>query len=325
MPSRPNRFRVRESRPWVIAHRGDSAHRPENTLEAARRAHERGADAWEFDVQLTRDAVPIVIHDETLARTTDVGRRFASDPRGRVGFRVADFDLAEIRCLDAGSWFLGPASTPRSAAAFGNAERLDEVTRRICGSGRVRVPTLLEALELTARLDWAANVELKSRPDGPPGLLDATLAVIAATGTADRVLVSSFDHAEVARAARQHSEVATGVLVATPIDRPGRYCRDWIGADAYHPSVAALGAGSDADGPGPSPAGLRSEDLEDLRAAGVACFVYTVNDAADGGLADQLAAAGVAGLFTDDPAPLIARWRPAADPGQTGSPRATPR
>src|SRR5690242_16686952 len=81
--------------PVIVAHRGDSYHAPENTLEAARRGWQSGAEAWELDVQLTRDSVPVVLHDESLLRTTDVAARFADDPRGRDGFRVADFDFDE--------------------------------------------------------------------------------------------------------------------------------------------------------------------------------------------------------------------------------------
>src|SRR3984957_6809237 len=104
--------------PVVVAHRGDSFHAPENTLEAARLAQQAGADAWELDVQLTRDGVPVVLHDESLLRTTDVATRFKDDPGGRAGFRVSDFDFEEIRSLDAGSWFVAADGGPRSARSF---------------------------------------------------------------------------------------------------------------------------------------------------------------------------------------------------------------
>src|SRR5947208_17127210 len=106
-PSRSeNRFlallRSPRDHPVIVAHRGDSFHAPENTLEAARLGWEAGAEAWELDVQSTRDGVPVVLHDASLLRTTDVAARFAGDPRGRDGFRVSDFDFDEIRTLDAG-------------------------------------------------------------------------------------------------------------------------------------------------------------------------------------------------------------------------------
>src|SRR3954466_3454351 len=92
-------------RPVVVAHRGDSFHAPENTLAAARLAWEVGGDAWELDVQLTRDGVAVVFHDERLARTTDISDRFRGDERGTRGFLLSDFDWSEVRALDAGSWF----------------------------------------------------------------------------------------------------------------------------------------------------------------------------------------------------------------------------
>ena len=64
-----DRLRSSSARPMVVAHRGDSYHAPENTLEAARLGWEAGAEAWELDVQLTRDGVAVVCHDESLVRT----------------------------------------------------------------------------------------------------------------------------------------------------------------------------------------------------------------------------------------------------------------
>jgi glycerophosphoryl diester phosphodiesterase len=294
----------RRRHPLIIAHRGDSSHAPENTLEAARRGKQAGADAWELDVQLTRDGAAVVLHDESLLRTTDVARRFAGDPRGDAGFPVARFDLDEIRTLDAGSWFLDPAAPPRSAADFGTLGRLDREDRARFASGGVRIPTLAEALALTEQLDWLVNVEVKSFPNTDPHLLEVALESIAATGTAARVLISSFDHDDVARCVRIRPELPTGALTMSPLYRPERYVRDELGAFAYHPSTLVLGAGSDRYLRDPSPGTLRCDDLAPLKARGVPVLVYTVNDPAPDGLAAHLAAAGVDGLFSDDPAGL---------------------
>ena len=112
-------------RPLVIAHRGASGTCPENTLAAFRRAHALGADMIELDVQLTRDAEVVVIHDPTLERTTD-----------GTG-RVCERSLVEVRRLDAGSWF-------------------DPTFRG------ERVPTLAAALASTP---LGVNVELKPAGD----------------------------------------------------------------------------------------------------------------------------------------------------------------
>ena len=235
LPARP---------PYIIAHRGDSAFAPENTLEAARRAHAQGADAWELDVHLTRDHVPVVLHDESLRRTTNVAEVFARDPRADLGYMVADFDLAEIRRLDAGSWFISSRGGARTASAFGTLAHISEGDRSSFASGTIGVPTLAEALAVSNELAWPVNVELKSVRSGEPRLVDVVLGAIKDSGAQQWVLVSSFDHADVARVAGASRDVATAVLTTTPLYRPGAYCRDWVGAHAYHPSAEAVGAES---------------------------------------------------------------------------------
>lgn len=80
-------------RPFLWAHRGASRFAPENTLSAFAAAVASGADGIELDIHLSRDGVPVVLHDETLERTTD-----------GCG-AVAGMTLPELRKLDAGSWF----------------------------------------------------------------------------------------------------------------------------------------------------------------------------------------------------------------------------
>ncbi|MEM0226418.1 MAG: glycerophosphodiester phosphodiesterase family protein [Thermofilaceae archaeon] len=75
---------------FVVAHRGASGYEPENTLRAVRRAIEIGVDAVEVDVRVSKEGVPVVIHDDSLDRTTN--------GRGRV----RDMTVAELRRLDAG-------------------------------------------------------------------------------------------------------------------------------------------------------------------------------------------------------------------------------
>lgn len=74
---------------------------PENTLAAARKGLEIGADMWELDVQLTADGALILMHDDTLECTSNIEEVYPD----RWLWRVLDFTLAEIRQLDFGSWF----------------------------------------------------------------------------------------------------------------------------------------------------------------------------------------------------------------------------
>ena len=96
----------------LVAHRGASAYAPEHTLAAYTLALEQGADYVEQDLAVTKDGVLVCIHDLTLERTTDVEAvfptRFSEDTSGPTPVKrwlVHDFTLAEIRQLDAGSWF----------------------------------------------------------------------------------------------------------------------------------------------------------------------------------------------------------------------------
>ena len=260
----------------MLAHRGDSAHAPENTLEAARLGHRSGASGWELDVRTTRDGVPVLLHDASLARTTDVAGRFRDDPRSAAGFLVADFDWDEVRTLDAGSWFLHPEGGHRSAVHFGTLSRLD---RDLFPPGSVRIPLLAEALELSRRLAWPVNVEIKSAP------VAAVLEAIRETGTTGLAAVSSFDLAVVAEVASSEPRVATGALFDRDFEGSPAARLAEVGADALHISAegfAALGDGG----------------------CDVPILVYTINEAGSPGLAARLALAGVAALFTDDPASL---------------------
>jgi glycerophosphoryl diester phosphodiesterase len=91
-----------------VAHRGASAYAPEHTLASYRLAIEQSADFVEQDLQITKDGVLVCLHDLTLERTTDVEEVFPERHRMERGARtwaVSDFTLAEIKRLDAGSWF----------------------------------------------------------------------------------------------------------------------------------------------------------------------------------------------------------------------------
>ncbi|MFQ5740431.1 MAG: glycerophosphodiester phosphodiesterase family protein [Acidobacteriota bacterium] len=96
----------------LVAHRGASAYAPENTLEAYQLAIQQGADYVEQDLQITRDGVLVCLHDLTLERTTDIEevfpRRYREVKQSGVVSKqwlVSDFTLAEIKKLDAGSFF----------------------------------------------------------------------------------------------------------------------------------------------------------------------------------------------------------------------------
>lgn len=124
-----------------VAHRGASAYAPENTLAAVRLARTQRADMFEIDVQQTKDNKLVLMHDTTLARTTNVEEVYPN----RAPWRVSDFTLAEIKRLDAGSWFATRYRDER-------VPTLDEVLKAMDGQGlgmllEVKSPSLYPGIE----------------------------------------------------------------------------------------------------------------------------------------------------------------------------------
>jgi len=100
LPATPAGRLVGQDRILIIAHRGDSKVAPENTLPAFESAVKAGSDLVELDYVHTADGIPIVIHDDTLDRTTDADQKWSAKK-----IRVDSKNLAELETLDAGSWF----------------------------------------------------------------------------------------------------------------------------------------------------------------------------------------------------------------------------
>lgn len=114
LPSQHNDSPAAPKTPLLVAHRGASGYAPEHTIAAYKLAIEQGADFVEQDLQVTKDGVLICIHDPDLGRTTNVAELFPNretirDPEEtgtpKRGWYTIDFTLAEIKRLDAGSWF----------------------------------------------------------------------------------------------------------------------------------------------------------------------------------------------------------------------------
>lgn len=177
----------------VIAHRGGGTLAPENTLAGLAEAHARGYRAVEFDAMLARDDVPVLMHDDTLERTTS----------GRGA--VPDKTSAELARLDAGSW--------RDARFAGEP-----------------VPDLGAAIARCRALDLFANVEIKPYAPGGESVARATadrVARLCAAGWRDRpdaVLISSFSMPALEAARGAAPELARACL----FDRVPADWRAWM-------------------------------------------------------------------------------------------------
>jgi glycerophosphoryl diester phosphodiesterase len=130
--------------PIIIAHRGASGYLPEHTLTAKAAAHVMGADFIEQDVVLSRDGVPLVLHDIYLDSTTDVEQRFPGRARDDGRFYALDFDLDEIRQLSVHE---------RTEPGDAGAKRASFPGRFPVDTSLFTVPTLAEEIDLIAGLD----------------------------------------------------------------------------------------------------------------------------------------------------------------------------
>jgi glycerophosphoryl diester phosphodiesterase len=185
----------------LFAHRGNSGEAPENTLAAFRQALDAGADGVEFDVQSSRDGVPIVIHDERLGRTVP-----------GTGW-VRDHTLAELKALDAGRWF---------SPAFAGE----------------RIPTLQEVLDLVRGTPLRLNIELKTNRVAYPGLARQVVEMVQRLGLGPRAHVSSFNHKTLREARALAPQLEYAAVVYEQLVQPWAYARQWA-FRALHPSLAA--------------------------------------------------------------------------------------
>jgi glycerophosphoryl diester phosphodiesterase len=235
-----------------IAHRGARSLAPENTMPAARKAFALGASGWELDVAMTADGELVLLHDDTLERTSDASQVL----KDRQPWKVETFTLEELRQLDFGSWFV--REDPFKQVAAG-AVTLEEQAA-IQGT---QIPTLQEALEYTRAHQWFVNVEIKDAA-GTPGddtIVKAVVDLIRELGMNDLVLVSSFHHDYLRQVKVLQPSLATGALVDRNVDDPVALVKE-LNAQAYHPSKKVINA----------------EQVQALRNEGIAVYVWTVNE-----------------------------------------------
>ena len=187
----------------VFAHRGYSGKYPENTMLAFREAEKVGTDGIELDVQLSRDGQIVIIHDETLNRTTN-GKGY-----------VKDYTLAELKALDA-SVIKGTEFSPQ------------------------RIPTLEEYCDWVKGTGLVTNVELKSSIVYYPELEEKTAEMIKAFGLEDRMIFSSFNHLSIVRMKQLLPQCPVGALVENnDLQFAGYYCHKY-GFEFYHPDCHLL-------------------------------------------------------------------------------------
>jgi glycerophosphoryl diester phosphodiesterase len=193
--------------PYFFAHRGASAYAPENTLAAFKLAYEQGAQLIEFDVKLTADKQVVVIHDQSVDRTTN--------GKGNVN----QLFLSELKKFDAGLWF-------------------DEKYRS------ESIPTLEEVFESIGNKLFM-NVELTNYASPFDGLVDKVSVLVKKHRMENRVIFSSFFPTNLIRARQLVPAVFRGQLILP--GRSGWWQRVWgslIDVQANHPYTSDVTAES---------------------------------------------------------------------------------
>ena len=180
----------------IFAHRGASKYAPENTMPAFELAYEMEADGIETDVQLTKDGVPILIHDETLERTTN-----------GVGF-VKDYEFHELQKLDAGAYF----------------------SSRYTGT---RLISLEEFLEWVTDKPLYLNLELKNNKINYKGLEEKVLQLIRAYKVEHRTIISSFNSESVKKMRELDANLDVAYLRSKKHEALTSYAKS-LGASSLH-------------------------------------------------------------------------------------------
>jgi len=194
------------TRPLLVAHRGFRADYPENTMAAFKAGVDAGAQMVELDVHLTRDRELVVIHDDTLDRTTD--------GKGRVD----EHTLPELKKLDAGHWF-----HPRFAGE--------------------RIPTLKEVLrELSRRA--LINIEIKSdygqNPRVSSEIVEGVLNLLKREDAFAAVLVSSFDPQIIENTKRLNASLPVAFISETTEgEKTVSFCRE-LNVFSFHPNFLSV-------------------------------------------------------------------------------------
>lgn len=191
MNQQVRRGQQRLSSPLIIGHRGASAVAPENTLAAFERALIDGADGIEFDVQLARDRVPVVIHDTTLRRT------------GLREGLIAALSSDELSRIDVGTWF--NQRHPGLASPAYPDERIITLAR-VFDSMKERKPLLY--------------VEMKCDVSASAQLAAEVVELVRAYSLQDSVVVESFTHEAIAEIKRLAPEIRTAALFEPKLSLP---------------------------------------------------------------------------------------------------------
>ncbi len=256
----------------IAAHRGARSLRAENTMAAFKEAFKRGADFLELDVGFSKDGFAVIIHDDTLDRTSDVKEH----KNFKKPYRVFDYTLEELRELDFSSWF-------SKDDPFHSIEDKKVSRKELEDEGIQRIVTLKEALEFAKKYNFPINIEIKDMKKTPfdKSAVQKVVNVIKEVGISnDLILISSFNHNYIKEISKLAPDITRAALQEKSNPKNLILYLKKISADGYHPELSIVD----------------KNITKELNDAGFFVNVYTVNDKED---IKRLFDEGVRASFSD--------------------------
>jgi glycerophosphoryl diester phosphodiesterase len=184
--------------PSIIGHRGAARFAPENTLESIHTAHDMGVTWVEFDVKLTKDSVPILMHDDTLERTTNGSGN------------VSDYTYAQISELECGQWFSS-------------------------GFAGIKIPTLTEALDVLLTHNMGVNIEIKPCAGREIETSEVVMDVLTqGWDELDQMLISSFSYVSLETCKDMAPDFARGFLMETEWPENWKELSEYLEVSSYN-------------------------------------------------------------------------------------------
>ncbi len=253
----------------IAAHRGDRSIRAENTMSAFENSLGK-ADFIELDVNFTKDGVAVIIHDDTLQRTSDADKNSIF----KKPYKVIDYTYEEIKQLDFSSWFFKKDPFKRV--------KKDNLEKDINSLPMQRISKLSEVLQFAKVNKMPLNIEIKDMTGTPFDKIapKEVVRLIEEYNMNDEVLISSFNHSYIKKAKKLSPLIDTAALEEDKIpSNIVSYLKE-LKASAYHPHLSLV----------------TKELVQNLNKHHLYTNVYTVNSTK---IKELLFDEGVKAIFTD--------------------------
>ncbi|NOX15635.1 MAG: glycerophosphodiester phosphodiesterase [Epsilonproteobacteria bacterium] len=259
-----------KNRKLIVAHRGARSIRPENTMSAFKAAM-KNSDFIELDVSFSKDGVPIIIHDNTLERTSNVKEL----KEFKKPYRVKDYTYKQLLKLDFGSWFIrdDPFKTIENGTV--KIEELKALKTQ-------RILTLDQVLKVLKKHNFPVNIEIKdlSRTAYDKTAVKTIIDIIEKHVMLNLVLLSSFNHKYLRQAFKINPNIDTAALEGKNHSKDLVKHLKRLRVRSYNPALK-----------------IADEDLiKHLNSAGIFVNIFTVNDKED---RLRLFKEGAKAVFTD--------------------------